>query len=72
MSGCEQNIDYIIAINGENFGNQCMFCPLMFKYLETRRKEYGKKNLCNIHHFNFLAIQETKVVHIDLCSIRQL
>lgn len=31
-----------------------------------------KKNLCNIHHFNFLAIQETKVVHIDLCSIRQL
>lgn len=31
-----------------------------------------KKNLCNIHRVNFLAIQETKCVHFDLWSIRQL
>ncbi|GKC36826.1 hypothetical protein Tco_1049210, partial [Tanacetum coccineum] len=47
-----------ISINVQGFGE-----------VEKRR---WLNRLCNLHNINFLAVQETKLVHLDLWLIRQV
>ncbi|GJS68653.1 RNA-directed DNA polymerase, eukaryota, reverse transcriptase zinc-binding domain protein [Tanacetum coccineum] len=66
MEGCENTLASLVA------GDQMNCLSINVQGFGDLNKRRWVRDLCNLYKVNFLAIQETKMLHVDLWLLRQV